>query len=214
MKSKHMKAVLYYLHDPMCSWCWGYQPVWNELQEELPETIQVEYVAGGLAADSNDVMPLAQQIMIQRHWQTIEKKLGTVFNYDFWQKNSPRRSTYNACRAVIAAHKQGFQQAMITAIQHGYYLRALNPSDIDTLILLAKELYGQNKNQFNIDSFIDDLSANEIDEELSRQINLARSLSQQGFPALVLEVRGVKHAIAVDYLEHQNTLQNIIDKVD
>ncbi len=103
---------------------------------------------------------------------------------------------------------------MITAIQHGYYLRALNPSDIDTLILLAKELYGQNKNQFNIDSFIDDLSANEIDEELSRQINLARSLSQQGFPALVLEVRGVKHAIAVDYLEHQNTLQNIIDKVD
>jgi putative protein-disulfide isomerase len=208
-----MKAILYYLHDPMCSWCWGYQPVWNELQEELPENVQIEYVAGGLAADSNDVMPLAQQKMIQRHWQTIEKKLGTVFNYDFWQKNSPRRSTYNACRAVIAAHKQGFQQAMITAIQQGYYLRALNPSDIDTLILLAKELYKKNENLFNIDRFIDDLSASEIDEELSRQINLARSLSQQGFPALVLEVRGVKHTIAVDYFEHQNTLQNIIDKV-
>jgi putative protein-disulfide isomerase len=208
-----MKAILYYLHDPMCSWCWGYQPVWNELQEELPENVQVEYVAGGLAADSNDVMPLAQQKMIQRHWQTIEKKLGTVFNYDFWQKNSPRRSTYNACRAVIAAHKQGFQQAMITAIQQGYYLRALNPSDIDTLILLAKELYKKNENLFNIDRFIDDLSASEIDEELSRQINLARSLSQQGFPALVLEVRGVKHTIAVDYFEHQKTLQNIIDKV-
>ena len=208
-----MKAILYYLHDPMCSWCWGYRPVWSVLQDELPENVQVEYVAGGLAADSDVEMPLAQQKMIRRHWQTIEKRLGTVFNYDFWQKNSPRRSTYSACRAVIAAHKQGFQQAMITAIQHGYYLRALNPSDIDTLILLAKELYKQNENLFNIDRFIDDLSASEIDEELSRQINLARSLSQQGFPALVLEVRGVKHAIAVDYLEHQNTLQNIIDKV-
>jgi putative protein-disulfide isomerase len=209
----NMEAILYYLHDPMCSWCWGYRPVWNALQDELPENVQVEYVAGGLAADSNVEMPLAQQKMIRRHWQTIEKKLGTVFNYDFWQKNSPRRSTYNACRAVIAAHKQGFQETMITAIQHGYYLRALNPSDIDILILLAKELYKQNENLFSVDRFIDDLSTNEVDEELFRQINLARRLSQQGFPALVIEVNGVQQAITVDYFDHQKTLQNIIDKV-
>ncbi len=209
----HMKAKLYYLHDPMCSWCWGYRPVWDALQNVLPDYIQVEYVAGGLAADSNNEMPLAQQQVIECHWKAIEKKLGTVFNYDFWQKNTPRRSTYNACRAAIAAHKQGFQQAMITAIQQAYYLRALNPSDLDILISIAKELCGESGKVFDIAVFIDDISSDEVDKELTRQINLARRLSLRGFPSLVLEVNGEYQPITVNYSEHQQTLKRIIDKV-
>ncbi|MEW6994644.1 DsbA family protein [Colwelliaceae bacterium MEBiC 14330] len=208
-----MKAKLYYLHDPMCSWCWGYRPVWQALQNALPAHIEVEYVAGGLAPDSDEPMPLAQQQMIQGHWQTIEKKLGTVFNFDFWQKNVPRRSTYNACRAAIAADKQGFQQAMIMAIQQAYYLRALNPSDLDVLISLAKELNHQNNIRFELSSFIKDLSSDEINQELNRQINLAKRLSQQGFPSLILEINGVPQQIAVDYADYQHTLNTIINKL-
>ncbi len=206
-----MKAKLYYLHDPMCSWCWGYRPVWQALQNALPAHIEVEYVAGGLAPDSDEPMPLAQQQMIQGHWQTIEEKLGTVFNFDFWQKNVPRRSTYNACRAAIAADKQGFQQAMIMAIQQAYYLRPLNPSDLDVLISLAKELNHQNNIRFELSSFIKDLSSDEINQELNRQINLAKRLSQQGFPSLVLEINGVPQQIAVDYADYQHTLNAIIN---
>lgn len=206
-----MKAKLYYLHDPMCSWCWGYRPVWQALQNALPAHIEVEYVAGGLAPDSDEPMPLAQQQMIQGHWQTIEEKLGTVFNFDFWQKNVPRRSTYNACRAAIAADKQGFQQAMIMAIQQAYYLRALNPSDLDVLISLAKELNHQNNIRFELSSFIKDLSSDGINQELNRQINLAKRLSQQGFPSLVLEINGVPQQIAVDYADYQHTLNAIIN---
>ena len=206
-----MKAKLYYLHDPMCSWCWGYRPVWQALQNALPAHIEVEYVAGGLAPDSDEPMPLAQQQMIQGHWHTIEEKLGTVFNFDFWQKNVPRRSTYNACRAAIAADKQGFQQAIIMAIQQAYYLRALNPSDLDVLISLAKELNHQNNIRFELSSFIKDLSSDEINQELNRQINLAKRLSQQGFPSLVLEINGVPQQIAVDYADYQHTLNAIIN---
>ena len=101
-----MSSKLYYIYDPMCSWCWGYRPVWDLLQQHLPKSIAVEYVVGGLAADSDSAMPIAQQQMIQNHWRTIEQKLGTRFNHDFWRVNTPRRSTYNACRAAIAANKQ------------------------------------------------------------------------------------------------------------
>ncbi|MFT6977114.1 MAG: putative protein-disulfide isomerase, partial [Shewanella psychromarinicola] len=24
-------TTLYYVHDPMCSWCWGYRPTWDTL---------------------------------------------------------------------------------------------------------------------------------------------------------------------------------------
>lgn len=208
-----MATTLYYLHDPMCSWCWGYRPVWDELQQSLPSSIVVEYVVGGLAPDSNKAMPLAQQQMIKNHWQSIESKLGTRFNYDFWTENTPRRSTYNACRAVIAAHKQGCQLAMIDAIQRGYYLRALNPSDLPVLINLAEDLHQQYAGNFDREQFTVDISSAETEHELIRQVSLARTLSKQGFPSLVLEHCGRRQLIPIDYGDHQHTLADIISKV-
>lgn len=207
-----MNATLYYIHDPMCSWCWGYRPVWDALKMNLPDGIQVEYVAGGLAPDSNSPMPVDQQAMVKAHWHTIEEKLGTPFNYDFWDKNTPRRSTYNACRAVIAANNQGYQVQMVEAIQQAYYLRALNPSDKAVLIGLAKELSeSQDKSTlvFDISRFITDLSSEETEQALMQQIRFARELTHQGFPSLVLECNGVRHSIAINYQNHQATLAEL-----
>ena len=209
-----MSIKLYYLHDPMCSWCWGYRPVWDVLQQNLPAAIKVEYVAGGLAPDSNIPMPIVQQQMIQNHWRTIENKLGTTLNHYFWRDNIPRRSTYTACRAAIAAHKQAGQKAMIDAIQQGYYLRALNPSNVDVLIGLARELSQQQSLELDIDQFINDLSSAETEQELARQNSKARQLSQQGFPSLVLEHDGIRHQISVDYSDYRQSLTDIIDKLN
>ena len=208
-----MSTMLYYIHDPMCSWCWGYRPVWDLLQQNLPPSIVVEYVAGGLAPDSNNPMPIEQQLMIQNHWRTIEKKLGTKFNHDFWRENTARRSTYNACRAAIAAHKQACQKPMVDAIQRGYYLRALNPSDLNVLISLAEELSQQESLGFDFKKFIVDINNPEINIELARQIGLARQLSQQGFPSLVLEVDGVCQQVPLDYSDYKLTLDFIKQKI-
>lgn len=204
-----MSTKLYYIHDPMCSWCWGYRPVWDLLNKNLPSSIVVEYVAGGLAPDSDSTMPIAQQQMIQNHWRTIESKLGTTFNYDFWQENTPKRSTYKSCRAAIAAHKQGCQILMVDAIQRAYYLRALNPSDLNVLIGLAEELSQKKSLGLDLEQFIIDINADDTQRELARQINVARQLSQQGFPSLVLEVKGVRHQLPIDYSDYQQTLADI-----
>jgi putative protein-disulfide isomerase len=208
-----VKTKLYYLYDPMCSWCWGYRPVWDALQKNLPAFINVEYIAGGLAPDSNSPMPLAQQQMIQNHWRSIESKLGTRFNYDFWQNNIPRRSTYNACRAAIAAHQQDCQKVMIDAIQRGYYLQAMNPSDVTVLIDLAEEISQRSNCRFNVEQFTIDIRSAKTEQELNRQISLARSLSRQGFPSLVLEHDSKIYQIPIDYCDYQCTLADIISKV-
>ena len=203
-----MTPTLYYIHDPMCSWCWGYRPVWNELQQHLPESINIEYVAGGLAPDSDQPMPMEMQETIQGHWHNIKAKLGTEFNFDFWRTNVPRRSTYMACRAVIAAKAQGFETEMLKAIQHGYYLRALNPSDIDILNQLVKELCILTP-EIEAARFTSDLLSIDTQSEFERQMGLARALTTQGFPSLVLVVEGRRHSIAIDYMGYQNTLTEI-----
>ena len=90
----------------MCSWCWAYRPSMLLLRKNLPDEIQWQNVLGGLAPDSDQPMPEQTRLMVQNHWRKIESTLGTKFNFDFWTKNQPRRDTYKACRAVIAASRQ------------------------------------------------------------------------------------------------------------
>ena len=52
-----LKPVLYYIYDPMCSWCWGYAPTWLKIQKKLESIVQINTKVGGLAEDSNVLMP-------------------------------------------------------------------------------------------------------------------------------------------------------------
>ncbi|WP_045227223.1 DsbA family protein [Methyloterricola oryzae] len=189
-------ATLYYVHDPMCSWCWAFHPVWEQLRAQRPDSLTLKRVLGGLAPDTDEPMPQPMREKIQSIWRTIQQRVpGTDFNFDFWSNCTPRRSTYPACRAVIAATRQGsrFEEPMILAIQKAYYLLARNPSDANALIELAVDV--------GLDAvrFAADLSAEDTQAELISQLNLSLHLGAHGFPSLTLQHRGMLHAIAVDY---------------
>lgn len=198
-----MNSVLYYFHDPMCSWCWGYNPVWKKVQQLLPNTIQVEFILGGLAPDSDTPMPEALANSIQSYWKRIESELGTQFNYAFWTKCTPKRSTYPACRAVLAAKKQHKQQAMIQRIQEAYYLQAKNPSEKSVLVELAGDI--------GLDStiFANDIDSSEVEHELQSQIQFARQSPIQGFPSLVLVKGGAVYPIPIDYHNPYTTIEAV-----
>ncbi|GAA81509.1 thioredoxin [Pseudoalteromonas sp. BSi20495] len=100
------QCKLIYIHDPMCSWCWGYTPTWLKLKAELENKLTVEYKVGGLAPDSQTAMTQNMKERLESIWHKIESELGTQFNFEFWQKNQPRRSTYPACRAALIARKK------------------------------------------------------------------------------------------------------------
>jgi len=201
-------TVLYYVHDPMCSWCWAFRPVWDEVQRQLPGSVRIRYLLGGLAPDSNDPMPDGICQEIQRHWKTIQQHVsGTRFNFDFWRVCIPRRSTFPACRAVIAAKKQNlsFEDAMIRAIQQAYYLQARNPSDDDVLIDLATHL------GLDADQFHRDLNAPETQKQLTDEIRLSQSIGVQGFPGLILKKKENLRTIRIDYNDAEVVLQQIHD---
>ena len=180
----------------MCSWCWGFRETWLSVLSQLPKEIQTRYLLGGLAHDSDELMPQEMQINIRDTWRTIQKEItGTEFNFDFWENCKPRRSTYLSCRAVIAARKQNpsLEREMILAIQHSYYLHASNPSDSEVLVNLAKEL-GLDSKQFN-----NDLLSSETQDELMSEIAFSRELGVRGFPSLVFENKGKRKLLQLDY---------------
>ena len=203
--SANPAAILYHVHDPMCSWCWGFRRVWDQLRESLPESVKVANVVGGLAADNDDPMPLEQQKTISGYWSDVAEQTGAQFNFDFWKVCQPRRSTYPACRAVLAAAIQRAEQAMIDAIQQAYYLRAMNTSDNSTLITLAKEI------GLDAERFAADLISPAIQAELEKNFALRQKIGVYSFPSLVLAQGEVFSPIAVDYQDY-HTSQDVINQ--
>lgn len=201
-----MNGTLIYILDPMCSWCWGFASTFNSLREKLPAAIEVQYVMGGLAKDSDEPMPEETQNYVQGQWRLVSEKTGAEFNWDFWKKCQPRRSTYPACRAVIAAGLQGRENIpkMIATIQSAYYLEARNPSDLSTLLDLATGL------DLNHQTFSDDIQSPEVEALLQQDFQTRRQLHVTSFPTLVLAKTDAVHFIA----QGEDSLDNILSRIN
>lgn len=199
-------ARLYFVHDPMCSWCWGFRPVMDRLAAALPGEVSLARLLGGLAPDSDVPMPAEQRAYLQETWRRIQARIpGTRFNFDFWDRCTPRRSTWPACRAVIAARRldAAAEDRMILAIQQAYYLQARNPSESAVL----RELAGA----IGLDSaaFGTLLDHPDTAEALRTEIATARSMGADSFPSLRLEAGNTFHRIEIDYNDPQPMLAAI-----
>lgn len=172
----------------MCSWCWGFHPVLSAVKEAVPSDLPITYVMGGLAKDSDEPMPEETQHYVQDQWRLVTDQTGVTFNWDFWEVCQPRRSTYPACRAVIAASFQRPDAVadMYEAIQRAYYQEARNPSDGLTLTALSGEL----EPSLDEGQFTEDLVSEAAEAALQEGFNVRRLLGVREFPSLVLAEEG------------------------
>jgi len=192
----------------MCSWCWGFRETWQQIKFELKDKVFIQYVLGGLAADNNQPMAVAMQQSIMDNWRRIQKEIPeTVFNYDFWRLCQPRRSTYPACRAILAAglQSESSKETMLLAIQQAYYLEAKNPSDNSVLIELATEKGLDSKR------FKRDLVSQECEKLLNDELQLATHLHVTGFPSLVLSHHDVNNDIYINYTNSTAMIAEILE---
>lgn len=168
-----------YVADPMCSWCWGFAPVLERVVRETGASVR--YVMGGLAPDSDEVMPEETRAYVQSAWDAVERATGARFERAFWERCIPRRSTWPACRAVLAAERleAGSTARMFAALQRAYYLEARNPSEVETLIEVGTE------QGFEREAFGAALESVEVRADLERDFALKERLGVSGFPTLV-----------------------------
>jgi len=168
-----------YVMDPMCGWCYGFQPELEQFLDKYPSA-EVDWVMGGLASDSKQPMDDKLRQTISSYWYQIEKNTQVTFNHDFWKLNAPYRSTYPACRAVISAEsliEKGAEQ-MVKAIQSAYYLEAKNPSLEDTLIACASFI------GLDEDQFLEVLKSQETEKLFQQHLTISHQLQVRGFPTL------------------------------
>jgi len=196
-------VTLYYIYDPMCSWCWGFKPVWKQVKAALAGKLEIVYVLGGLAPETDEPMPQEMRDYLQQTWKRVSEYCGVTFNFDFWTRNTPMRSTYPACKAALVAREYGKELAMDERIQRFYYLEAGNPSVYENLYDLAVEL------GIPRDAFIERIHSEELDRQFRDELKLAEQLGAQGLPSLVLKRGNDTHFIQHSYTDVSANLSAI-----
>ena len=201
-----MQTTLIYVHDPMCSWCWGFEPTRERLFAAIEGRMPIRRLVGGLAPDSDAPMAEEMKLGLQQTWQRIQQTIpGTEFNFAFWTDCAPRRSTYPSNRAVIAARRQdeSCDPRMTQRIQQAYYLEARNPSDNETLIELAEDI------GLDVDRFSRELVDETTEQTLRAELQQSRAMGINGFPSLAAIQGDQLYHVGLNYLDAQAMLDQL-----
>lgn len=177
--------TLVYIADPMCSWCWGFAPVINQLMMEFADQLSLRIVAGGLRPYTKESMDDEMRDEIVHHWQSVHEMTGQPFTFEGAFPPGFVYDTEPACRAVVTARELAGDQIALQLLRSLHENFYLNQRDV-TQSEVLRETAG------SIDGLDADAFARQLDTDAARDRTLddfrfSHSLGVRGFPTVVLE---------------------------
>ena len=181
MKSQ---TILWYFADPMCSWCWGFSPVLEQIKATYGDKLKVALMMGGLRPGSTEPMTPESREEILHHWHQVKKTTGQEFNFDGAMPEDFIYDTEPPSRAVIAVSEINPDSTLpyFKTIQQAFYVEQKNVSDPLVLAELA--------HKFSIDpqEFSEWFDNDETRRKTQLHFQHTRQAGVMGFPTLVINV--------------------------
>jgi putative protein-disulfide isomerase len=176
-----MEKTLIYFADPMCSWCWGFQPVMSKIRERVDGLAETVIFVGGLRPFTDHAMTEKDKGYVRNHWNHVFEASGQPFDFAFFERENFVYDTEPACRAVVAARRmdEGKSHPMLDRLHRAFYAECQDTTDPEVIANLATEI-GLDRDAYKV----------AFEDESSRQETLAEFQYTQrsqinGFPTLV-----------------------------
>jgi len=186
-------AKIIYIGDPMCSWCYGFEPELTTVKDTFNE-LEFELILGGLRPYSKEKMSDLSEFL-RHHWEEIAEKTGQKFSYELLEQDDFVYDTEPASRAVVCAQQQNEEVTMpfYKAVQEAFYRDNKSTHDINTYLTIAKT--------FDLDTDLFEFSYSEDETLKATRDNFlkAQEMGVRGFPTLMLEKDGELHLISNGY---------------
>jgi predicted DsbA family dithiol-disulfide isomerase len=182
--------------DPVCTWCWGSEPVLRALEASYGDALRIRPVMGGLVRDIREFYDSANAIggdpdvsnaQIVRHWLDASARHGMPVRADgFRLFSTDVVSTYPQNIAVKAAE-------LTDAARGGRFLRRIREASAaearetgrrDVLIELADEV------GLDVAAFILHLDDGSAERAFREDLDTTRRYQVHGFPTFLLRYDG------------------------
>lgn len=175
--------TLYFVLDPMCSWCWGFAPVVEKVRQDFSKSYTIELVMGGLRTKGEMVWDENAKRYLQDHWRTVASATGQPFDEHLLEKASFEYDTYPACKAVVTVRELlGMDAAFayLHKIQHAFYAQGIDITNTRLLQGYYEQLFG-NSGKFAF-FFLSERAEVLTEHDFAK----ARSMGATAFPSVVV----------------------------
>lgn len=180
-----MSQRLIYVMDPMCSWCWGFAPVMEQIQQLAPD-VPVHFVAGGLRPGRGETLNESGRAALAEHWQAVASVSGQPFATPDELPADFHFNTEPVCRALVVGRELDADRLtlLISNIQMAFYTRAADVGQISVLMDLAEQA------GYDRVAFSQAYDAEITRAALAADISWTRDLGIAGFPTLLAQRDG------------------------
>lgn len=178
---------LIYIMDPMCSWCWGFSPVMQQLADQAAQYgVALTLRAGGLRPHVKLGLTEQKAQIILGHWRTVQERTGQPVTLEGALPAGFVYNTEPADRALVVARYLDETKLwdFVQRLQHAFYVDLLDITQAKQILNIAGQA-GYSKKHF----------AEAFDSKAMQQATLedfewVGSLGISGFPTLLAEHKG------------------------
>lgn len=171
-----------YFADPMCSWCWGFSPVIEQIAARYGEAVPVRLVLGGLRPGTTEPMSAEARATLTGHWHEVEQASGQPFDYEGLKgRDGFIYDTDPAARATVMVRRAYPDKALafLTRIQRAFYAENQDVTSPTVLADLAVE-FGLDR-----EGFAERLASEEVKQDTWSDYAVSQRAGVRGFPTLV-----------------------------
>ncbi|CAN7258810.1 DsbA family protein [Phenylobacterium sp. LjRoot225] len=172
---------LIYFADPMCSWCYGFSRVIDEIRAGFAGALPIRLVMGGLRPGAEQPVAEAAKAEIEGRWRQVQEATGLTFDATALRRKGFIYDTDPAARAVVVARREDPDLAVryLGRVQSAFYGEGRDVTRVEVLAELVAE--------FGLDpaAFIDAWSSEAAQQATWRDYAISQHAGVTGFPTLV-----------------------------
>ena len=194
-----------YIGDPMCSWCYGFSPQLETLEESLDGSIEFEYVMGGLRPYNTETIKDLSDFL-KGHWDEVHKYSGVEFDFQVLFEDW-HYDTEPPCRAYVVVRDYFPDKAsdFFKGVQKLFYLKGQNLNVSESYLPLLKSLDIDDK------VFVKAFESEKFKTLVKSDFEHAQDLNVNAFPTLLYQRKGEIHVLAQGFTTSDRILERIKD---
>ncbi|NTW72979.1 MAG: DsbA family protein, partial [Eubacteriaceae bacterium] len=179
--------------DPVCTWCWGSEPLLRKLETRYGDQIKIKFIMGGLVKDIrefydsyNDIGrdPEKSNNQIAKHWLEASERHGMPVRtegFRLFSEEYPSTYPQNIAYKTAQLEDQELADKFLRRMREASAAEARQTSRPEVLIELASEV------GLDIAKFMERISDGSAEAAFKEDLYITSQYGVRGFPTFMVK---------------------------
>lgn len=205
------KDTIYYVYDPLCSWCYGFSPVIKKIKNTYEEQFDFQVISGGMQSGERKQPVSAIRDYLKGAYKNVTERTGVEFGKQFMEVLEEGNRMLDSVPPSIALSivkdlKPEEALNFAATIQEAIYYDGFNWNLVDEYFPYLEQ-YDIAPEDFK-QKFEDPL----YKEKTLEDFKLAANFGVTGFPSVILKKEDKYYLIAQGFVPYEQ-LKATIEQV-